>query len=94
MFLRDSTRRVLAAALMALLAATFLAIVWASTERLALDSSNNPLLRIFPAARDYSDTPAVATVQETTANRTEEAEDTRPEEAAFNVALLKVSLKI
>lgn len=87
MFLRDSTRRVLAVALMALLAATFLAIRWASTERLALDTSNL-LLRIFPAARDNGATPVVATVQETIANRTDEAEDTRPEGAAFDVTFV------
>jgi len=86
-FLRDSTRRVLAVALMALLAATFLAGVWASTEQLVLESSN-PLLRIFPAARDDGATPAGATVQETTANRPDEAEDTRPEGAAFDATFV------
>jgi hypothetical protein len=65
-----------------------LAVVWASTEQLALDSSN-PLLRTFPAARDDGATPAVTTMHETTANRTDEAEDTRPEVAAFDAMFVR-----
>lgn len=61
-FLRESMRRVLAAALVALLAATFLAVSWISTEHLALDSSN-PLLRIFPTARDVGATGPTETRQ-------------------------------
>lgn len=100
MFLRDATRRVLAAALMTLLAVTFVTGVLASSPALTnqlLLGGNKLLLSTLGASSsdaedntNRGDTLAApeATVQETTADRTDEAEDPRPEEAIFDTAFV------